>query len=223
MSELPVGEVICGDALEVMRGFEAGAFSAVVTDPPYGTGERLRVDGEFVTTKAEWDLWDPSWIALAKDTPCAMFCSAQKAGGFLSAGWRLFAWCSANPPAKGGLHPRRGIQPIVARGPFREEFGLDWFYHRSNIQTPQHPHEKPLPVMRWLIETMTEPNALVLDPFCGSGTTLVACVQTGRRFIGIDISEDYCAIARRRVAEALLQPRLDFGDAREKPMQEALL
>jgi tRNA G10 N-methylase Trm11 len=45
-------------------------------------------------------------------------------------------------------------------------------------------------------------NGTILDPFCGSGTTGVACVQTGRRFIGIEIDEKYAAIARRRIADA---------------------
>ncbi|MCC7571184.1 site-specific DNA-methyltransferase, partial [Candidatus Micrarchaeota archaeon] len=48
----------------------------------------------------------------------------------------------------------------------------------------------------------------ILDPFMGSGTTGVACVQTGRKFIGVEIDPDYYAIARKRIKEALMQPRL---------------
>ena len=54
----------------------------------------------------------------------------------------------------------------------------------------------------WLIERATNPGDTVLDPFCGSGTTGVACVQTGRNFIGIELDPGYCDIARRRIAEA---------------------
>jgi DNA modification methylase len=67
--------------------------------------------------------------------------------------------------------------------------------------------------MRWLIENTTEPGGLVLDPFLGSGTTAVAAIQTGRRFIGYEIDEGYCEIARKRIAEARAQPRLDFDSS----------
>jgi site-specific DNA-methyltransferase (adenine-specific) len=65
----------------------------------------------------------------------------------------------------------------------------------------EHMTEKPVELMRGLMEIIP-PDALVIDPFCGSGTTGVACMQTGRRFIGIEIDEGYATIARRRIAEA---------------------
>ena len=58
--------------------------------------------------------------------------------------------------------------------------------------------------MRWCMDIAKIPSgATVLDPFCGSGTTGVACVQTGRNFIGIEIDPGYCEIARRRIADAV--------------------
>lgn len=62
---------------------------------------------------------------------------------------------------------------------------------------------KPITVMRAVTDRLTMEEWSVLDPFCGSGTTGVACVQTGRKFIGIEIDEGYCQIARRRIAEAV--------------------
>lgn len=74
--------------------------------------------------------------------------------------------------------------------------------------TRVHPTQKPIELMAWLIERFTDPGDIVLDPFCGSGTTGVACVRTGRRFIGIEIDPTYYAIAQRRIADAQAQPRL---------------
>ena len=58
-----------------------------------------------------------------------------------------------------------------------------------------------------IIERYTRPGDLILDPFCGSGTTGVACVQTGRRFIGIELDPGYADIARARIAKAAEQAR----------------
>jgi len=66
----------------------------------------------------------------------------------------------------------------------------------------EHPNQKPVELIRGLVETLSPPGATILDPFIGSGTTAVACVETGRHYIGIELEEKYCEIARRRVAEA---------------------
>jgi site-specific DNA-methyltransferase (adenine-specific) len=62
-----------------------------------------------------------------------------------------------------------------------------------------HPTQKPVPLMRWLVLTYTDPNDLVLDTFAGAGSTWVACVQTGRRFIGIERELEYVEISRARI------------------------
>lgn len=64
----------------------------------------------------------------------------------------------------------------------------------------QHPAQKPVSVMRWLISALTEPGELVCDPFAGSGTTGVAAAQLKRRFHGIEVSQEYRRIAEGRIA-----------------------
>jgi DNA modification methylase len=65
-----------------------------------------------------------------------------------------------------------------------------------------HPCVKPLALMRWLVKLACPAGGTVLDPFMGSGTTGVACVQTGRRFVGIELDPGYFAIAEKRIAAA---------------------
>ena len=77
------------------------------------------------------------------------------------------------------------------------DFKQDW-----SKQQQIHPTQKPIALMRYLIETYTNENALVLDPFCGSGTTGVAAMQANRRFIGIDKESKYVEIANNRIAKA---------------------
>lgn len=66
-----------------------------------------------------------------------------------------------------------------------------------------HPTVKPVALMRWLVRLVTPPGGVVLDPFMGSGTTGVAVMQEGRRFIGVEQSAEYMEIARCRVAHAV--------------------
>lgn len=65
-----------------------------------------------------------------------------------------------------------------------------------------HPSQKPVPLLEYLIRTYTRPGETVLDNCMGSGSTGVACVHTGRRFIGMEQDEQYFAVAERRIAEA---------------------
>lgn len=78
----------------------------------------------------------------------------------------------------------------------------DVFSHRT-ITTGRHPCEKPLSLMRELIQCVTDPGDTVLDPFGGSGSTAHACIATGRKCILIEKEPTYCDIIRRRVAEAM--------------------
>ena len=73
----------------------------------------------------------------------------------------------------------------------------------SRVANDDHPSPKPEPLMRRLIEVVCARGELVLDPFMGAGTTLVAARQTGRRAIGIEIEEQYCEIAARRLCQEM--------------------
>jgi len=68
----------------------------------------------------------------------------------------------------------------------------------------KHPNEKPIAVLRRLVEALTEPGDVVLDPYVGSGTTLRAAKDLGRKAIGIEIDERYCEIAAERMAQEVL-------------------
>lgn len=69
-------------------------------------------------------------------------------------------------------------------------------------ENTDHPTTKPLSLMTRIISVITNPGQIILDCCCGSGSTLIAAKQTGRHWIGIDISEEYCRLARKRVAGA---------------------
>lgn len=124
---------------------------------------------------------------------------------------RAGAWVKSNPmPQVSGDRPGQGFEMATIGHPsgrkrwngggrcavWRHGADVGAGTERNHID---HPCPKPLPLMLELVELFTDPGDLVLDPFCGSGTTGVACVRLGRRFIGIEKSEKYAAIARERI------------------------
>jgi site-specific DNA-methyltransferase (adenine-specific)/modification methylase len=92
----------------------------------------------------------------------------------------------------------------------------------TNAERVGHPTQKPLAVMTFTLRQIGD-AALILDPFMGSGTTGVAAVKLGRRFIGIEIEPKYFDIACRRISDALARPDLFIEPLAPKPKQEAFL
>jgi site-specific DNA-methyltransferase (adenine-specific) len=74
---------------------------------------------------------------------------------------------------------------------------LDWQYSGNRL----HPTQKPVQPLKTLIGAFTKPGAVVLDPFCGSGSTLIAAQELGRRFIGIELDEQHHRTASSRIAQ----------------------
>jgi len=89
----------------------------------------------------------------------------------------------------------------------------------SNKRNIMHPTQKPVALFEYLIKTYTNEGDLVLDNCIGSGTTAVACINTNRRFIGMELSEEYCKIANQRIQEALSQTKLEV---KQEAMQSCL-
>ncbi len=74
-----------------------------------------------------------------------------------------------------------------------------------NTETGLHPTQKPLKLMKYLVSTYSNPRDIVLDPYCGSGTTLLAAKELNRRWIGNDLSPEYCEIAKGRLTQGVLE------------------
>ena len=76
----------------------------------------------------------------------------------------------------------------------------------------QHPTQKPVDLLRYLVLTYTNPNDVVLDATIGSGTTAIACLKEHRHFLGFELNKEYFDIAQRRIALERQQPQLDFTE-----------
>lgn len=137
---------------------------------------------------------------------------------------RTGAWVKPDAmPQMTGDRPGTGFEPATichAQGPMRWNGGGSlavWTHFTSKGEArPDHPCPKPLALMVELVTLFTDEGETILDPFAGSGTTLVAAKLSGRKAIGIERDEKYCAVAAKRLREA--QPgRLFDALPRAKP------
>lgn len=199
-----------GDCLEFMRGMEAGSVDAVITDPPYGInfingGGRNPNNGwrTFYDSQGDWDKWKPS-----KEYFDEMLRIAKKV---IVWGGNYFTDCL--PPSQQWLIWDKGQRDFsLADGELawsnQDKAVRIFSYSRGAMQKErvEHPTQKPVALIKWCIELLDAES--VFDPFTGSGTTGVACMQLGRKFIGCEINEKYFDIARKRVEAAALQEPL---------------
>ena len=127
-----------------------------------------------------------------------------------------FAWVKSNPPPQIIKQPASGWEAgvICCRSKYtfnKDGFFVNYFY-RSLVQGKErtkHPTQKPLDQIGRLIEKYSNFDDIVLDPFIGSGTTAVACKQLNRKYIGIEISPEYCKVARKRVKNTIIKKKIE--------------
>ena len=221
-----------GDCLDVLRDLETGSVDAVVTDPPYGTHDlaggygrrRLWDTGnhEGRTIANDHDLSAlaaafPEFRRLVQDGWAAVFYAARRTPEFIGAtsGEDWFGSLVWDKGAPGlGYHIRYAHEDVAVfrfGQPKRPDRALLSVIHCGG-RRKEHPNEKPVEVMARIVEWASAPGGNILDPFMGSGTTGVACVQTGRRFVGVEIDPTYYAIAERRIAEARAQLPLPLAE-----------
>jgi DNA modification methylase len=166
----------------------------VLTDPPYGVGKKY---ASYEDTQENLSHLIASIFVAGKViiTP-----GVNNIHRYPQPEWTLCWW-----------KPNAMVRSVVANANIWEPilvYGCGYVFGRDGIEvclTPQpidHPCPKPIKLFRWLLSKVTAD--LILDPFMGSGTTLVAAKQLGRCAIGIEISEDYCKIAVERLRQAVL-------------------
>jgi DNA modification methylase len=231
------------DCLEVLPTLAAGSVDAVVTDPPYGIGYvsawQTRLGGGPRKNRASFgeDVFDASWIpdtfrVLRPDALCFCFSrwdvigkwkGAFEAAGFKAAQrlvWDKCHWKMGDLRFYGSqvedvLLCRKGTPEIFPGGKGRR--GNIFRYSSAFLPEGQedHPTQKPVALVAEFVTDGSADGGTILDPFMGSGTTGVACVQTGRKFIGIEISEQYFQIAVKRIQDAQAQLRIPFAPTSE--------
>jgi DNA modification methylase len=209
-----------GDAREILP--TCARADVLITDPPYGIGltekTSYRDHSENRASSTYGD--DPEYVrglirtfipaVLAKTERALIFCGPAmlreypepaSIGSVLAlsySGRTAWGFQCTHPVLFYGKDPfladGKGGRPNSLRG--------DW----PKTEEVDHPCPKPVAWMQWAVGRASRIGETVIDPFAGSGTTGVACVNMGRKFIGIEGVESYFDIACRRISEALKQP-----------------
>ena len=206
-----------GDCLRVLPGLTAESVQFILTDPPYITRYQSR-DGRVVPNDDN-DRWlKPAFAqmyrVLEKDSFCVSFYGWPQADRFMqayrAAGFRVvghFAFPKRYTSSTRYVRYQHECAHLLAKGnPLypKETIGdvIDWTYSGNRL----HPTQKPLSVLLPLIETFSRPDSTVLDPFAGSGSSLLAAKMLGRSYIGIELDAKYHGIAKRRLEERQIPP-----------------
>lgn len=201
--------VECGDCLDLLRKLPSGSVDAVVTDPPYGISLNERKRPKHVASLNHLEIFgddtpfDPAPV-LAMSVPTVLWGANNFATRLPDRG----GWLVWDKVTRNGLNVRISEAEIAWTNCITRTqcFRYLWSgaFRDGERGTAYHPCQKPVALMAWCLEVAGVPQgATILDPFCGSGTTGVACVQTGRNFIGFEIDPAYCEIARRRISQAV--------------------
>lgn len=191
-----------GDCREILPSLE---FDSMLTDPPYGIGASEGI-GKYGRLRSKQE---PRWDEVAADLshipevpriiwggnyfelrPSRMYVVWDKGAGFAGRDFAECeqAWCSWDGNAK--IYRR---DPLACRDYIGKE----------------HPTEKPVPLFQWCLDLFKVLPRVIADPYCGSGTALIAAKNIGIDAIGIEIEERYCEIAARRLSQEVM----DFGPA----------
>jgi len=220
-----------GDCREVLAAMDDRSVDCVITDPPYdawthtgaktnkGKGHGVKAihfepftHERQIETFAELGRITRRWVVSTLATSTAFQIDLCPPPGLRCL--RVGVWVKPNPmPQISADRPGQGWEPIVFlhradTKPAWNGGGKSGVWTFPVQQGEGHPTVKPLPMVADWVRLFTDPGDLILDPFAGSGTTLRAAKDEGRRAIGVELEERYCEIAAKRLAQDTL-----FGGA----------
>ena len=214
-----------GDCLELMKDIPDKSIDLVVTDPPYKivqggcTNKAVRLKGSnqeqlkkgtlFNNNSIKFNEWIPEvYRVLKNNSHCYIMSNARNINELLNVcekvGFKLLnilVWGkSKHSPNRYYLKNCEFIV-FLRKGKAKNinNMGTKQLLLIDNVENKNHPSEKPIKLMEILIKNSSNEQDKVLDPFMGSGSTGVACINTNRNFIGIELDENYFNIAKERI------------------------
>lgn len=215
--------ILQGDCLELMKDIPDGSIDLVVTDPPYkttsrgssgGTGgilkEEINKRGKvFKHNDIEFNEWLPELYRVLKDTGHAYIMSNNKNLKNMlmeieNVGFNIYKtliWAKNSPITNMYYMDSHEYIIFCRKGKAKRinNCGTKSVLNVDNPRNKVHPTEKPVELMEVLVKNSSQEGELVFDPFMGSGTTGVACLNTNRKFVGVELDEHYFNLAKERL------------------------
>lgn len=214
MVELEKNKVYCMDAEELLSYFPDNKNIVIITDPPYGINLDLKWLSEMnLAEQKQPNKSDCKIINDNKPFDARHLFNYKRRLIFghpyiydeNATGWiiwdkqpKINERCIVTPVEMASTTLRTGfdIFRVMWGGYMRDlDFGEDRY---------EHPTQKPLKLLKRIIEKFTKPTDLIIDPYCGSGSTLVACKKMGRNFVGGDIEQRYVNLANKILSQTYL-------------------
>jgi DNA modification methylase len=209
----PTNTVLHGDCIQVMRNLSAKSIDFILTDPPYlvsyqdRAGRSIQNDNQSTWLKPAFAecyrvlRQDSLMIAFYGWTQVDKFVAAWREAGFRIIGHLVFRKSYASKARFLKYQHEQAYlltkgNPAFPRQPISDV--IDMPYSGNKL----HPMQKPVAALKTLIEAFTQTRELVFDPFCGSGSTLLAARILKRRYLGIELHEQYHAAALKRLQPA---------------------
>lgn len=205
-----------GDCMDILPTLDK--VDAVITDPPFGVGNFVQISGNVRGEKVTWNESRPSaefFQLLKEKSTHRVIWGANYFNCFEGAGGLV--WVKNQPMP----NMSKAEMASTSWGNKVELISLTWTNY-VNTKESTHPCERPVGLYKWCIEQVPKQPQTILDPFMGSGTTGVAAIQLGRKFIGIEREPKYFDIACKRIEQAAAQGQL-FEPAPVKQHQETFL
>ena len=208
---LPINQIIVGDCLSVMQEWPDNCVDLVLTDPPYGLG--FPYDSYVDSKENLVDLIEKTMPELLRISKLvAITCGITPMHFYPMPNWTLA--CVWDTTGSYGMFGYTQWFPVLLYGKDLGGIGKINNILKSDVikitggggvgfmrdsADKDHPCPKPITLIKKLIQRLSMKGNLIVDTMNGSGTTCVAAKMLGRRYIGIDISEEYCQIARQRL------------------------
>jgi site-specific DNA-methyltransferase (adenine-specific) len=212
MSLLPLNTVIHGDCVEVMRRMPAASVDFILTDPPYLVRYKSR-SGQTVRNDDNATWLEPAFAemhrVLKPGSLCLSFYGWNKADLFFAAwrkaGFRIvghIVFRKGYASSSGFVRYEHESAYLLAKGDAQLPVNapsdvVDWEYTGNRL----HPTQKPVSVLKPFISAFSQPGDVVLDPFCGSGSTLAAAAQLERDYLGIEIDSRHAYLSGLRMSQ----------------------
>lgn len=218
-----------GNCLDVMRNIKESSVDLIVTDPPYkvtsrgssgGTGGILKSDINkkgmvFKHNDIKFDEWLPECYRILKDGSHAYFMTNNK--NLLSmlqsiegAGFNIYKtliWVKNTAITNMYYMDNHEYIIFCRKGKAKKinDCGTKSVLCFDNPRNKIHPTEKPVGLIKLLVNNSSKINDVVLDPFMGGGSAAIACIESNRNFIGIEIDDEFYAISSKRVSDVTVQ------------------